>query len=174
MLDVTTIPMSEFALKWRFTDPSYCVLPAADLEKVEPIDALSARRSLDLISRWLPMPPSPRMGFARVHSRPIEGHDADQYARVQEWLLVTGVPRSQKVVVSWNHQDAAITTWETLAKYWNAFWYPSSDDLIAFDFSLAWVLFISHEEHAFFGDVHGCLHPAAASNPDHLKGGMIE
>lgn len=143
--------MNEFSLRWRFTDPKYCMLPAAELEKIKPLDALSARRILDLRSHWSPMPPSPCTGFSHVVSRPIEGYGAEEVARVHEWLFLRGVPLKQEVFASWSSHEAAMTTWETLAKYWNAFWYPSSDDFLVFDASLEWALFISHEEQAFFG-----------------------
>ena len=37
VLDVTPIPMEQFALKWRFIDPRYRALPPVHLEQVKPL-----------------------------------------------------------------------------------------------------------------------------------------
>jgi hypothetical protein len=96
------------------------------------------------------MPPSADTGFAKVVRRSIEGHGNDQLARIEEWVSQMSVPPQQEVFVSWNSLEAVVTTWELIIKYWNTFWYPGGDDMVVFDASLAWALFISHEEEAFF------------------------
>ena len=48
MLDVTTIPMEQFPLRWRLTDPKYRVLPPAHLEPIKPLDPASAKRLLEM------------------------------------------------------------------------------------------------------------------------------
>ena len=150
MFSVTTVPMEDFSLRWRFTDPKYFMLPPVELEQIEPLDALSARRLFELRSRWRPMP-SLHIAWPHVASTAIKGYGADEVARVREWLFQRNVTPKQQVYASWSSHEAAMTRWEIVATYWNAFWYPSSDDLVVFDASLTWALFLSHEEQAFFG-----------------------
>lgn len=150
MPEVRTISMSEFPLKWRFTDPKYRVLPPADLALVRPLEAASAAELAELTSRWPDMPPVAGSGFASVEQTSIDAVGPEEVERVTQWLLQRGVPPESQVFASWDRRDAAMTTWEMIAKYWNVFWYPSSDDLVVFDESLDWVLFLWHEEEAFF------------------------
>ena len=150
MLDLTTVTMDEFPLRWRFTDPKHRLLPSADLAQIEPLDARSARRLLELSSRWHPMPPSVRASFASVAKTSIDACGAEAVARVQDWLCQRGVPLNKQVFALWDSHTALTTRWEIIAKYWDVFWYPSSDDLLIFDTSLGWVLFLWHEEEAFF------------------------
>ena len=36
-LTFQTVPMGQFPLKWRFTDPDHHVLPALDIARVKPL-----------------------------------------------------------------------------------------------------------------------------------------
>jgi hypothetical protein len=151
VLDVTTIPMDQFPLRWRLTDPKYRVLPAAHLEQIQPLDAASARRLLELSRPWYREQPFTLGFFADVVSTPLGGDDGDEEARrVRKWLYGRGVPLKHRVFLSWSVTEAAVTTWRMVVKYWDDLWYPSSDDLAVFDESLSWALFLWHEEEAFF------------------------
>lgn len=43
------------------------------------------------------------------------------------------------------------TNWKMLVKYFDAFWYPSSDDLTVVDETFTWALLFHHEELLFWG-----------------------
>ena len=150
VLDVTTIPMEQFPLRWRLTDPKYRVLPSADLEQIHPLDAASAKRLLEITQPWYREQPFTQGLFADVAATSISGHDDQEVRRVRKWLFHRGVPFKQKVFLSWSQTEAAVTTWKMLVKYWDDLWYPGSDDLAVFDESLSWALFLWHEEEAFF------------------------
>ena len=150
MLNVTTIPMTEFALRWRFTDPKYRLLPATHLAQVQPLDAVSSRRLQDTASRWSYETDPANGTFATAARTSIDAYTPDEVCRVRTWLYERGIPLSRRVFLSWNGELAALTTWKMVIRYWDAFWYPSSDDLLVLDASQSWALLLWHEEHAFF------------------------
>ncbi len=151
---LTTIPMDQFALKWRFTDPKYDLLPDEHLAQIKPLDEPSARRVWRFISeaRLLGELPSLLGFFRHIESVTFDWEYSDtETARIKKWLDHLGIPFRQSVFLAWEAQWAAITTWKMFVKYWNAFYYPSSDDLIIVDEALQWIVFFSHEEEVYFG-----------------------
>jgi hypothetical protein len=148
--NLTMIPMDQFALRWRFTDPAHRVLPREHLEHIKPLHAESAVRLCDLISHWYPLPPAGQAGFTKIARARIDAYEPDEVQLVRKWLYERAIPFKRQVFVLWDRHTAAITTWKMMLRYWDAFWYPSSDDVIVFDASLLWLLFLWHEEEAFF------------------------
>ena len=152
VLDVTPIPMEQFALKWRFTDPRYRALPPVHLEQLKPLSAASARLLWDLtlpLHEDLPFTP----GFFRVvESMPLDHNDPTAIRAVRKWLFGRGVPFKSPVYLSYQPEWAIATTWKMVVKYWDDFWYPGSDDLTVVDESLSWAILFWHESQAFFGD----------------------
>jgi hypothetical protein len=152
VLDVTPIPMEQFALKWRFTDPRYCVLPPVHLEQVKPLSPESSRRLWDLT---LPLhgdlPFTPGL-FRSVESVLLDSSEPAAIRGVRKWLFNRGVPFKSPVYLSYQPEWAIATTWKLVVKYWDDFWYPGSDDLTIVDESFAWALLFWHESEAFFGD----------------------
>jgi hypothetical protein len=147
---LTTIPMEEFALGWRFTSPRHRALLPAHLRHVKPLDSSSAKHLRDLISHWYPLPSSGHARLANIASTRIDAYEPDDVRRIRKWLYERALPFKQEVFVLWDSHTAAITTWKMVVRYWDRFWYPSSDDVVVFDASLSWLLFLSHEEEAFF------------------------
>jgi hypothetical protein len=150
MFDVATIPMAQFSLRWRFTNPQYNALPARDLQRIQPLDASSAGRLLELTRPWYREQPFTQGWFADVISIPTNDIDPEAVRRVRKWLFQRGIPFSHRVFLSWSSTEAAVTTWKMVVRYWDDLWYPASDDLVVFDSSLSWALFFWHEEEAFF------------------------
>jgi hypothetical protein len=152
VFEVTPIPMEQFALKWRFTDPHYRALPAVHLEQVKPLSLESSRRLWDLM---LPLhgdlPFTPGM-FRSVESVSLDNSDPAATRDVRKWLFDRGVPFKLPVYLSYRPECAIATTWKMVVKYWDDFWYPGSDDLTVVDESFAWALLFWHESEAFFGD----------------------
>ena len=86
VIDVTTIPMEQFSLRWRFTDPDYRILPAAHLQQIQPLDAASAQRMLDLTSPWHDEQPFTQGVFAKIVSTSLACQTPDDVSRVRKWL----------------------------------------------------------------------------------------
>ncbi|NES82313.1 MAG: DUF2947 family protein [Moorea sp. SIO2B7] len=155
---LTTIPMDDFALKWRFTDPKYDVLPADHLAQIQPLDDQSASAIWRFISdtdlhRDFPFKDH---FFRSVESLSIgDSHgNEDEDARIRKWLYRCAIPFQQTVILSWQPTWAVITNWKLLVKYWTSFYYPISDDLTVVDESLDWSVLFFHEHEIYFGTNH--------------------
>jgi hypothetical protein len=144
--------MEQFALKWRFTDPRYRVLPAVHLEQVKPLSSDSSRRLWELT---LPLhgdlPFTPGL-FGTVESVSLDNSDPAGIRAVRKWLFGRKVPFKSPVYLSYQPEWAIATTWKMVVKYWDDFWYPGSDDLTVVEGPFAWALLFWHESEAFFGD----------------------
>jgi hypothetical protein len=144
--------MEQFALKWRFIDPRYRVLPPVHLEQVKPLSPESSRRLWDLsVPLHGDLPFTPGM-FRVVESVPLDNRDPAAIRAVRKWLFDCGVPFKSPVYLSYQPEWAIATSWKMVVKYWDDFWYPGSDDLTVVDESFAWALLFWHESDAFFGD----------------------
>jgi hypothetical protein len=150
-----TMPMDQFALKWRFTDPRYDVLPAIHLAQVKPLAPPDARRLWDLILHANVHDDFPFTDgyFRSVVSTMIgDSHDdPEEGRRVRKWLYQRGIPFRQRIWLSYQPEEAIETTWKMLVKYWTAFYYPISDDLTVIDGSFNWALLFFHEHEMYFG-----------------------
>ena len=150
-----TVPMDQFPLRWRFTDPRHAVLPAIHLAQVLPLAEADARRLWDLIlqvnlHRAVPF----TEGFFRtVVSTSTDGahHDETNARQIRKWLFQRGIPFRQRVWLSYQPEWAIETTWKILVKYWTEFFYSGSDDLTVIDGSFTWAVLFHHEEEVFFG-----------------------
>jgi hypothetical protein len=152
MIDVTPVPMEQFALKWRFTDPRYRVLPAVHLEQMKPLSSESARRLWNLTLPLHGDLPFTQGLYRIVESIYLDNNDPEAIRTVRKWLFDRGVPFKSHVYLSYEPECAIATTWKIVVKYWDDFWYPGSDDLTVVDDSFAWALLCWHECEAFFGD----------------------
>src|SRR4051794_23183045 len=105
-----TVPMDQFPLKWRFTDPRDDVLPPLHLAQVKPLAPADARRLWDLIlqagvHRDVPFTDG---YFRSVASTRIADprRDAAEGRRVRKWLYQRGVPFRRRVWLSYDPQCA--------------------------------------------------------------------
>jgi hypothetical protein len=71
----------------------------------------------------------------------VESANAKQTAQWLEHLAPADTP----VIVSWQREDAVLVPWRVFVDYWDAFWYPASDDVTVFPLSEAWALSCDHE-----------------------------
>jgi len=152
MLDITPIPMEQFELRWRFTDPRYRVLPAVHLEQLRPLSSESSRRLWELTLPLHDDFPFTTNLFRVVESMPLDNADPKAIRAVRKWLFGRGVPFKSPVFLSYQPECAIVTTWKMVVKYWDDFWYPGSDDLTVIGEPLAWGLLFWHEGQAIFGD----------------------
>lgn len=148
-------PMSDFPLKWRFTDPKYRVFPEEHLAQVRPLDVDSSKRLWRYIleSDLYAEHPFKKGFFQSVESIEIgdsHGNDSED-SRVRKWLYRCALPFDKRVLLSWQPEWAVETTWKMLVKYWSDFYYPVSDDLTVCDESLQSALLFHHAETVSFG-----------------------
>jgi len=152
---LTTIPMSDFAMKWRFTDPKYDVLPHDHLAQVHPLDDQSAELIWKLIhdSNVHAVDPFKPGFFKHQESTEIGDSHGTQIedARIRKWLYRCALPFDHSIYLSWQPTLAIKTTWKMLVKYWTSFYYPISDDLSVIDESLDWCILFHHEHEIHFG-----------------------
>ena len=83
---------------------------------------------------------------------PLDTSAPNAIRAVRKWLFGRGVPFRSPVFLSYQPEWAVATTWKMVVKYWDALWYPGSDDLKVIDEAWAWALLLWHEGQAFFGD----------------------
>ena len=147
--------MSEFPLKWRFTDPKYRVLPKEHLAQVRPLDITSSKNLWQYIleSNLHADDPFGHDFFKTVESITIgDSYENDEEdSRMRKWLYRCALPFDKRVLLCWQPEIAVETTWKIVIKYWNDFYYPSSDDLTVCDESLQSALLFHHSDKVFFG-----------------------
>jgi hypothetical protein len=142
-----TTSMDSSPLKWRWTDPKYCLMPEKDLNRIHPLDEESAKivweKSLTFVCEENDFSPSPKL-FKEIDS--VEAVDKES---VTTWLR--NKLETSQIIVSWQPDSAVITDMDTFLKYWDDFCYPSSDDVSVWPENEAWVLNYSHEEVFWYG-----------------------
>jgi hypothetical protein len=140
------IPMDDFALKWRFTESEYNILPDEDLNQLKPLDSDASKFLNDFIKKsklhWdVPF----TKGFFKVVNSIYNGDRQD----VIKWLTETGIQSDNRVFLSYGERWAIIVPWKLLVKYFDDFQY--ADDLTVFDEQLNWALLFFHEGEIYFG-----------------------
>ncbi len=144
------IPMSQFGRKWRFTEDNYDVLPQCDLEKILPLNKEAAlfldRRIQE--SGMHDEDPFKKNFFKSVsHTDYTEGEED----AVRDWLNKIGFAADKMVALSWDFRDALLVPWSVLIKYFDSFYYGSSDDLTIVDSSLQWAVLFHHSDVVWYG-----------------------
>ena len=144
------ISMDDFSMKWRFTEEKYDKLPEAHLNQIKPLDNNAAKFLWDYIDatdlhEHVPF----KNGFFRTIDK--AKILTDNKRDIKKWLYQRGIAFDQKVYLSWQPSIAMIVPWKMLIKYFDAFYYPCSDDLTVIDQNLNWALFFYHEDEIYFG-----------------------
>jgi hypothetical protein len=145
-----TIRLDDFELKWRFTDEKYDRLPDNHLELLRPLDKTGAKILSDYISLVNLHGDIPfKQGFFRTvdKARVLE----DNQREIKKWLYQRGLPFNKVVFLGWSQENAMVVPWKILVKYFDSFYYGSSDDLTVIDQTLAWALLFYHEDEIYFG-----------------------
>ena len=136
------LPMDQFNLNWRFTDPECNQLPISDLEKIQPLASVISEQFSKVLSKF------------GNHSILAESDDSFRTDLdivdanlVKKWLSEKVNGSDQNVFLHWYFGNYSVmTTWDIFIKYWDDFCYPSSDDVFIFPASADWILFYCHEE----------------------------
>jgi hypothetical protein len=149
-IDEHIIPMTDFRLNWRFTEEKYDKLPEEHLMQLRPLDKEASTYLWDYISQTDLHKDIPfKKDFFRTidKARILEGNERE----VKKWLYQRGLPFDKSVYLSWQPNDAMIVPWTILIKYFDSFYYKSSDDLTVIDQSLTWALLFYHIDEIYFG-----------------------
>ena len=132
----------EHPLAWRWADPQHTVLTEAVLAQMEPAEdheaAQLSRMSLRLLQGET---------FSPVHFKTVARQPADlPVDTVRGWLRQQQPDLSVPVVIAWGKEPPIRTNWGIFTAHWDAFCYPSSDDIVAWPQSPLWALYYHHEE----------------------------
>jgi hypothetical protein len=142
------IPMTEFTLKWKFTDERKNRMPNIHLEQLKSLNKKVSKFLWDYISdaNFQAEIPFKKDFFKRVEKIQItEGNENE----VKKWLYQRGLPFSKDVFLSWKPNDAMIVPWKLVIKYFDDFYF--ADDLTIIDESLNWALLFHHGGKVYFG-----------------------
>lgn len=126
------VPMDQFELNWRWTNPSHSMLPQTELIQIRPLAVAAANRL------------HPELGNVALEGNKRTTTKGSA-AEVASWLH-TILPSSSDIAVFWSSSVAVLTTTEIFADRWSSFCYPSSDDLVVVPLSLSWQLEYNHWE----------------------------
>ena len=142
-----TTTLDDFPLKWRWTDPNYCVLSAEELALIKPLEKDTAneawQKSLLFISKEHDFKPNKEL------FKDIEEIQCSNEKEVEKWLKER--IQSEYIFVSWQPDVAVIVNSVLFIKYWSEFCYPSSDDVSIWPANEKWVVHYWHEEVFCYG-----------------------
>jgi hypothetical protein len=149
-IDSHTIPMTDFPFKWRFIEEAYDQIPDEHLSQIRPLDKEASKYLWDYISQTGLHKDVPfKKDFFRTidKGKILDGNEKE----IKKWLYQRGLPFDKDVYLSWQPTEAMIVPWKILIKYFDSFYYGSSDDLTVIDQSLTWALLFYHEDEIYFG-----------------------
>jgi hypothetical protein len=137
-------PLDEFPLLGRWTRRTHDLLPSDALATIRPL-APSAAAALapEAVSRCEPRAVSDLEMTIRAE------WDAPQ--SVRDRLAALPIPPDERVILSWSHDVAVETRWKTFVRYWDAFCYPSTDDVTVWSLGGDWTLCYRHFQVIQFG-----------------------
>ena len=128
------VPMAEFPLRWRFTDPRWAQLPPERLARIRPLRPARAAE----FAAWA------RRQCAEGAPYAVTFRTDDAPERVAERLRGLPPRPATPVLVSWHDEVAVLTDWELFVAHWDDFCYPSSDDVTVWPASGEWTLCYRH------------------------------
>jgi len=137
----------EHPLAWRWTDAKHAILPEATLAQMQALEEVEAKqlnqKSLDFLA-------GERLSPEKFPT--IACHSADVLLEVgRSWLRDQQSDLTAQVFISWQEDLAIRTTWDIFTAHWDAFCYPSSDDVAIWPDSEQWIVFYHHYEEFEFG-----------------------
>ncbi len=144
--------LSDFPLKWRWTEEKYDKLPDEHLARILPTNEKMAKRlwerSLSFADDGTEFQPSKEI----FHSlKMLEAPHSN--AKTEVWIrnrFETDDLESIRVWVSWQPDLAVQTDMEIVARYWDTFCYEASDDTSIFPETEEWVIHFWHEDRLYY------------------------
>ena len=138
------VPMDQFPLAWRFTDERWDALPGGLRADLHPLRPARARELAAPLTEACALYHHGE-GKPDVHiAAPCES--AADVERTRERLSDLPIGADERIVVSWEAAVALETSWRTFTTHWQAFCYPSSDDVTVSPLDERWVLCYHHWE----------------------------
>ena len=128
--------IKSFPLAWRWTSPSHTVLPTEILNSMHPLPTEEAAKAYG----------DGRQLSRRNDTAVTATHLAEETESTRTWLSALPISPDQQVFVAWDPSTAITLPWKAFVMYWDAFCYPSSDDLFVFPSDKTAALAWSHEE----------------------------
>ena len=144
------ISLENFSLKWRFNDEKYNKLPKEDLDQLKPLDKDASLFLWNFIAdnNLHNDIPFKKDFFKTIDKAKILENNENE---IKKWLYQRGIPFDKQVFLSWEQTKGMIVPWKIFIKYFDSFYYGSSDDLTIIDQSLNWSLLFYHEDEIYFG-----------------------
>ncbi|MCP3932855.1 MAG: hypothetical protein GY705_27605 [Bacteroidetes bacterium] len=143
-------PIEDFRLKWRFTEEKYGKLPEIHIEQLKPLNKKASNFLWDYISNSELHNDVPfKKGFFQTIDKAKILEENEKV--IKKWLYQRAIPFEKDVFLSWQPDDAMIVPWKILIKYFDSFYYSTSDDLTIIDQSLSWAILFYHEDEIYFG-----------------------
>jgi hypothetical protein len=145
-----------FPLAWRWTDPKFNLLTAAEAAQIHPLRAPGAV-ALDAFLRKL-MEPVPlrivgttgEVLCEMVRSGAAVSCDSSQSVEsTRDWLNAELPSGNADICVSWSESMAVITKLSLFVQYWDDFCYSLSDNVAVIPFECDRILYY-HNEEMFF------------------------
>lgn len=149
-MEMQTIPMDEFELKWRFTEEEYNVLPNHHLSVIQPLnkDASESIGNLLFDTGLMGQYKLNKEHFSSITKLDLRTKSEKDG---RKWLGNLNVDSKETVFLFWDSGVSAFTNWDIFKMYYEDFYYPVSDDLILINRNVNWVLYFFHEEIVSFG-----------------------
>ena len=149
MTDADTRELTE-EMAYRWNQPTHAVLPDEVIRRIVPLSEEKAREVFARLRPLVDVRDGCLVGnrFHATETADASGPDES----VRRWLLGLGLAADTKVIIQWSDQWAITTDFGIFCGYWEAFCYPSSDDVVIWPFDDAWLLFYHHEETFSFGN----------------------
>jgi hypothetical protein len=141
-------PLDEFPLLWRWTRPTHDVLPSEVLATIRPLRPATARALAPAASAQC-------LERGRSAAALTFAADADAPRSARRQLDALGIGAADAIVVSWDAETAVATAWATFVAHWDAFCYPSSDDVTVWAPGGGWTLCYRHFQVMEFARVGG-------------------
>jgi hypothetical protein len=73
-------------------------------------------------------------------------YSAENAEPTREWLKALPIAPDKRVCVAWDRSMAITLPWNAFVRYWDAFCYPSSDDVFVYPSDKTVALAWNHEE----------------------------
>lgn len=141
------LPIAEFKLRWRWTDPKHNALPNEALARIRALSGPKAREFWQEAASYLHGGNLAGDAFAPIIERRV---DEDRVV-VQNWLAQAIGCAGEQLVVSWDRDTAVLVDCWVFCRYWDDFCYPASDDVLIAPVAGGWALLYHHEEVFVFG-----------------------
>lgn len=140
---------SAFELIYRFTDSRHTVLSPTELKEIQPVSELKAKEVSDYVLSFY----DEKGQLNETLVQEIIGMDVTQdKVDAGEWLRNL-LPNADSIIISWDTKNCVVTNTDIFCQYWDAFCYPSSDDVTIFSMSSNWIMSYAHYERFEFGHI---------------------